>query len=81
MQYSKTERHALEAALKSGGPLDCPACGARVSARSVPAPPEVSYVRHRVWIMCPSCKRTASIDDQKAMRDFDPKQRPNKSTQ
>ena len=28
----------------------------------VPAPPAVSYVRHRVWIVCLECKRSASLD-------------------
>jgi hypothetical protein len=71
MQYTREERHTLERALASGAPLTCPACHAAVSAQPVPTPPDVSYVRHRVWVICPQCKRSASIDSDK----------PNKPTQ
>lgn len=62
MQYSREERRALETDLAKGVELKCPACGGRVSAQPVPAPPAVSYVRHRVWIVCLECKRSASLD-------------------
>ena len=62
MQYTREERRSLEDALKRGAALTCPACGARVNAQPVPAPPAVSYVRHRVWIVCPECKRSAAVD-------------------
>jgi hypothetical protein len=62
MQYTREERRALEAALANKLELRCPACGGRVSAQPVPTPPEVSYVRHRVWIVCLECRRSASVD-------------------
>ncbi|HET9439504.1 MAG TPA: hypothetical protein VFO52_05010 [Longimicrobiales bacterium] len=71
MQYTREERRQLELALNRDGELICPACQGRVSAQAVPTPPAVSYVRHRVWLVCLQCKRSASLD----------KHRPNRPTQ
>jgi uncharacterized protein with PIN domain len=60
--YDAAQRRQLEQALRDGRPLRCPSCDVEVSARDVPAPREVSYVRHRVWVLCPGCRRSASLD-------------------
>lgn len=60
--YTAAERRGLEAALRDGRPLRCPQCDVTLSAQPVEKTPEVSYVRHRVWVLCPSCRRTASLD-------------------
>lgn len=60
--YDAAERRALEAALREGRPLRCPECDVPLSAQRVDRSPEVSYVRHRVWVLCPQCRRTASLD-------------------
>ena len=62
MQYSQAERRILETELAKGVDPRCPACGGQVSVQHVPAPPGVSYVRHRVWLLCLACKRTAALD-------------------
>jgi uncharacterized protein with PIN domain len=60
--YTAVERRALEDALRDGIPLRCPHCDVQLSAQPVDRSPDVSYVRHRVWVLCPSCRRTASLD-------------------
>jgi uncharacterized protein with PIN domain len=62
--YTAAERRALEAALRDGRSLHCPYCAVTLSAQTVDRSPEVSYVRHRVWVLCPQCRRTASLDGQ-----------------
>lgn len=60
--YTASERRALEAALRRGVPLRCPECDVPLSVQAVDQNAEVSYVRHRVWVLCPRCRRTASVD-------------------
>jgi hypothetical protein len=60
--YSAQQREQLAAALRARAPLACPACATALSAQPVEPRPDVSYVRHRVWLMCPACKRSASFD-------------------
>jgi hypothetical protein len=60
--YSAAERRALAEGLTAGDAPACPACGARLAVREVEAPRQVSYVRRRVWVLCPACKRTAAVD-------------------
>lgn len=62
MSYSRAERLLLEQAVNGGTDLRCPSCGGQISAQAVPAPPGVSYVRQRVWLVCLSCKKSASVD-------------------
>jgi uncharacterized protein with PIN domain len=60
--YDAVQRRALERALRKGGPLACPVCGAELSRQPVQRSPEVAYVRRRVWVVCPGCRRSASLD-------------------
>lgn len=60
--YDAAQRRALERALQEGDPLHCPVCGAKLTRQTVQPTPEVSYVRRRVWVLCPGCRRTASLD-------------------
>lgn len=60
--YDAVQRRALERALHEGDPLHCPVCGTELTRQNVQPTPEVSYVRHRVWVLCPGCRRTASLD-------------------
>lgn len=60
--YTGAERKRLAAALAAGSEPRCPACREAVSVREVPRPEEVSYVRRRVWVLCPSCRRTGAVD-------------------
>lgn len=40
----------------------CPRCGAAMTIREVFPREEVAYVRHRLWLTCPSCRRNAVVD-------------------
>jgi uncharacterized protein with PIN domain len=60
--YAAAERRALEEALRAGASLRCPVCDVPLDVQDVDPPVEVSYVRHRVWVLCPQCRRTASLD-------------------
>jgi len=60
--FTARERKALERALARGDAPPCPACGTALSQRPVPPSKQVSYVRRRVWLLCPSCKRTGAVD-------------------
>lgn len=60
--YSAAQRRTLGQAIRAGVAPDCPVCGTPVVVRAVERPEEVAYVRHRVWILCPACKRTAAVD-------------------
>lgn len=60
--YTAAERRTLEMALREGRAPRCPHCDVTLSAQPVERSPEVSYVRHRVWVLCPQCRRTAGLD-------------------
>lgn len=60
--FTAAERAALARSLAEGGDPDCPACGTRLSQRPVPVSKQVSYVRRRVWLLCPGCTRTGAVD-------------------
>jgi DNA-directed RNA polymerase subunit RPC12/RpoP len=60
--YDAAQRRALAAALGDGRKPRCPACGGRVLVQTVEPRPEVSYVRHRAWVLCLDCRRTATVD-------------------
>ncbi len=60
--YSPAERRVLADAVRCGERPICPACGAAVAQHPVGAKPELPYVRHRILLICPSCKRSVAVD-------------------
>lgn len=60
--YTHEEIHALGTAMGLGHPLDCPRCSVPLDRRSVPPRRDVSYVRDRLWLVCPSCHRSVVLD-------------------
>ncbi len=61
--YTREERNRIAAAIAAAeGAPPCPACGRVVAVREVPAPPGVAYVRTRVLVVCPGCRRSAAVD-------------------
>lgn len=60
--YDARERRELARALERGEAPRCPVCGELLVSRDVSPNPALSYVRRRVWLICPACKRSASID-------------------
>lgn len=63
--YTPDERREIVRALARGGPVPCPACGTLTARSEVPTPPDLPYVRRRVWVLCPACKRSAAVDIRK----------------
>jgi hypothetical protein len=63
--FNAAQRRALAAALRRGEPLHCPVCDVLLGTQAVDPKPELPYVRRRVWVLCPSCRRTASIDEER----------------
>jgi hypothetical protein len=60
--FSRAQRVALETALKQKEPLMCPECGIVLTQQSVVPPANVPYVRHRVWLMCTKCRKSAAVN-------------------
>lgn len=60
--YSAQERRRLADALARGEAPTCPACGAALARREIAPKRDVPYVRRRVWLICPACKRSAAVD-------------------
>jgi hypothetical protein len=59
---SPGEARALAAAMDEGRPLTCPRCGTALDRRPVPPRRDVSYVRDRLWLVCPQCHATGVLD-------------------
>lgn len=60
--YSAAQRRALAEGMEADVIPPCPECGAELAVREVEPSRQVSYVRRRVWLICPGCKRTAALD-------------------
>jgi uncharacterized protein with PIN domain len=60
--FDAATRRLLETAVNSGAEPECPDCRTRLTRQRVEASPEVSYVRRRVLVICPSCRKSASLD-------------------
>lgn len=60
--YDAAQRRTLAAALKERDSPRCPACGGHVVVKTVLPRREVAYVRHRMWVLCLDCRRTATVD-------------------
>ena len=58
--YTGAEVRALSAAAEDH--LVCPRCGSPLDRRPIPPRPDVSYVRTRLWVVCPGCHRSAVVD-------------------
>lgn len=60
--FTTEQRRTLEQLAAGTGPMACPVCGATLVVNDVPGGHRISYVRHRVWVICPSCRRSAAVD-------------------
>jgi len=60
--FDAAARRTFEAALRTGEVPRCPFCDVELSRQEVARTQEVAYVRHRVWLLCPTCRRSASVD-------------------
>jgi len=60
--YSPEEITQLGVEAREGAPLSCPHCLVPLDRRPVPPRADVSYVRDRVWVTCPSCQSSVVLD-------------------
>lgn len=61
-RYAADEERELRGSFRAGEPLHCPVCRVRLDERAVPPRRDVSYVRDRLWVTCPSCHRGLVLD-------------------
>lgn len=60
--YTREQRSALGEAARRDEPLHCPACGTELARREIKPRPELPYVRRRLWLICPHCRRSAVVE-------------------
>ena len=60
--FSPEQVREIARVVREGAHPLCPQCGARLDERAVPPRQDVSYVRDRVWLVCPSCRRSTVVD-------------------
>jgi hypothetical protein len=60
--FTSPEELELAGALRAGSAPACPRCRVPVDVWPVPPRGDVSYVRDRVRLVCPSCGRTAVLE-------------------
>lgn len=60
--FEPDDQRALRFAFREGVALVCPSCDVALDARPVPPRSDVSYVRDRLWVTCPSCHRSVVLD-------------------
>jgi hypothetical protein len=61
-RFTAEEEAELGRAVRVGAPAECPRCQGRLDEWAIPPRGDVSYVRDRVWLVCPTCRRTAVLD-------------------
>lgn len=69
VNYTREEERELARTVRGGRDPDCPRCQAPLDRREVPPRPEVSYVRRRLWLVCPECRRSAVVDRKSGRED------------
>ena len=60
--YDPAQRRALAEAARKGEPLRCPECGHELIREEVRPRRDVPYVRRRLLLVCPGCRRAAAVD-------------------
>jgi transposase-like protein len=68
-QYNEAELKALRASLAAEGPPTCPRCKATMNRRTLGGGSfGLGYARHRDWLICPVCRRSAIFDVKRGTR-------------
>jgi len=65
--FTASENAALEEASRAGEAALCPRCAVPMDRRAIPPREDVAYVRERLWLVCPGCRRTAVLDVRAAL--------------
>lgn len=68
-RYAADEERALRAAMQGGTHPECPRCAVRMTQRPIGGGSfGLGYQRQRVWLLCPSCRRSAIFDVRRGTR-------------
>ncbi|SVD12188.1 uncharacterized protein METZ01_LOCUS365042 [marine metagenome] len=60
--FTAEQEKALAEAFGAKSQLTCPVCTVTMDQRPVRPRQDVSYVRDRIWFICPSCRRSIVLD-------------------
>ena len=60
--FTAEEEQRLAEALRRGDRAVCPRCGVSLDEWPIPPRSDVSYVRQRVWLVCPACRRKVVLE-------------------
>jgi hypothetical protein len=60
--FSRGELVEIRANLRRGLSPACPTCSTPLLPRPIPPREDVAYVRHRIWLLCPQCQRSALLE-------------------
>jgi len=60
--YSRDEEREVVRGLREGQAPACPRCGSLMQVQEVLPREEVPYVRTRIWLTCPGCRRSLVLD-------------------
>jgi hypothetical protein len=60
--FSAEQRRLVAQALREGSRLECPICREALDRSPVPPRGDVAYVRDRILLTCPSCRRSLVLD-------------------
>jgi hypothetical protein len=60
--FSRSELVGIRAELRLGRSPACPRCSTPLLSRPIPPREDVAYVRHRIWLLCPQCQRSALLE-------------------
>ena len=61
-RFTPAETRALEVEARDGSATKCPHCAIPMDQQAVPPRQDVSYVRDRILLVCPECRRTHVLD-------------------
>ena len=68
-QFSAEEERLVRAAFGDGGEPVCPRDGTRLTVRSIGGGSfGLGYARSRLWLICPTCKRSVIFDRKRGTR-------------
>ena len=60
--FTPEEEQRLVETLRRGDRAACPRCGVSLDEWPIPPRSDVSYVRERVWLVCPACHRKVVLE-------------------
>jgi ribosomal protein S27AE len=61
-QFEFQEIERIRIAVTNGAHVVCPRCGGLLDRTDVPVRDDVSYVRHRIWLICTPCGAGVVMD-------------------